>query len=390
MIVAEPSEVSARDLARRRGPRPRGRWRARRRRGVPSGENLANIRRGFGRVAAELLELAAGDVEHPVVAARVPAPDLLRVGEDEQPLAVLRPGVVVDRERLAARARARARRRTRGPGARRSPCRSGRCPSPSGVGGGRLDRRVGLAAVDPARGPELLRLELLLARRCARAARRADRRASWSAARASRRRRAERCRSRRRAIVHRDPPRSGASPASDELLCLQLRRAGGSSRRTPPCRPRPAASRSSRWARGSRARAATGRGRRRAPSGPSPSRGPRRSSRPRGRRRAPCRRRTSSRRGSRRRTGPSSCPGRPAARARPRPSTSGLLLLHEVLDELDDLLRVHVGHEAARHDRRGLGRDDRLDARVPGSRRRCRGPRRSASSRCASSPRARR
>ena len=39
------------------------------------------------------------DVEHPVVTAGVVSPDLLRVGEDEQPLAVRRPRVVLDAKR---------------------------------------------------------------------------------------------------------------------------------------------------------------------------------------------------------------------------------------------------------------------------------------------------
>ncbi len=93
------------------------------------GRELGEHQRRLGRVAAKLAQLSVGGVEHPVVAARVVAPDLARVGEDEQSLAVVRPGVVGDVER-------RRRARGREPGtrddhasARLSRRRSGRCRS---------------------------------------------------------------------------------------------------------------------------------------------------------------------------------------------------------------------------------------------------------------------
>ena len=51
-------------------------------------------------VAAELFEFARGQIEHPVVAAGVGAPDALAVGVDQQPGAVVGEFVAFDGERL--------------------------------------------------------------------------------------------------------------------------------------------------------------------------------------------------------------------------------------------------------------------------------------------------
>ena len=66
------------------------------------GGELREHERGFGLVRAELPELARGDVEDPVVAARVLAPDLARVREDQELLAVGGPGVLLRIQRRLA------------------------------------------------------------------------------------------------------------------------------------------------------------------------------------------------------------------------------------------------------------------------------------------------
>ena len=55
--------------------------------------------RWFGIVAAELLERAALDVQHPVVATALDSPHALAVGVDQEARPIVRPGVVVDFER---------------------------------------------------------------------------------------------------------------------------------------------------------------------------------------------------------------------------------------------------------------------------------------------------
>ena len=126
----------------------------------PVGGELGEHQARFGSIAAELLELAARELQHPVVAAGVLAPDLLRVGEKEQARAVPGPGVVVDLERLAPGGRQARGRHENAAGAGRGVVAHDLLHV--GEGGGRLDRRVGLAAFDPARGPEGPGLVLLL------------------------------------------------------------------------------------------------------------------------------------------------------------------------------------------------------------------------------------
>ena len=60
------------------------------------GEHQARVR----GIAADLEELVAGAIEHPIITAGVGAPHLLAVGVNEHLGAIGRPGVVVDRQRL--------------------------------------------------------------------------------------------------------------------------------------------------------------------------------------------------------------------------------------------------------------------------------------------------
>ncbi len=128
---------------------------------------LGEHQRGGFCVPADLVELPALEVQHPVIAARIPPPDLLRVGEEEQLRAVLRPRVVVDLRRLGFRSglRLRHERRRRDQHA----ARAGRrlvthdvVAALDSIRGGVLDGRIGLAAVEPPGGAEDLRLEFLL------------------------------------------------------------------------------------------------------------------------------------------------------------------------------------------------------------------------------------
>ena len=50
-------------------------------------------------VSAQLVQLAGGPVEHPVVASRVGSPDAFGVGENEQPRSIARERVILDRKR---------------------------------------------------------------------------------------------------------------------------------------------------------------------------------------------------------------------------------------------------------------------------------------------------
>jgi len=64
------------------------------------GRELREHQRRGRRIAAQLLQSPVGRRQHPVVAARVGAPDPLRVGEDQQPLAVVGPSVAIDAQGL--------------------------------------------------------------------------------------------------------------------------------------------------------------------------------------------------------------------------------------------------------------------------------------------------
>ena len=64
----------------------------------PVRRELREHQRRLGRVAADLLQRATRGVEDPVVAARVDAPHLFRVREDEELSAVVRPRIFVDVE----------------------------------------------------------------------------------------------------------------------------------------------------------------------------------------------------------------------------------------------------------------------------------------------------
>src|SRR5262249_14789490 len=63
---------------------------------------LREHQRRLWRAAAELAQGPAAEIEYPVVAPRVLAPHLARIGEHQQPPAVTRPDVVGDLQRRAA------------------------------------------------------------------------------------------------------------------------------------------------------------------------------------------------------------------------------------------------------------------------------------------------
>ena len=67
---------------------------------VAVGAERREHQRGLWRVAAELAEVAGAEVQHPVVAAGVGAPDAARVGVEEHALPVVAEGVVLHRQRL--------------------------------------------------------------------------------------------------------------------------------------------------------------------------------------------------------------------------------------------------------------------------------------------------
>src|SRR4029077_18298039 len=55
---------------------------------------------GLGRISAQLPQLAGGTVEEPVVSAGIGAPYAVSIGEDQDPLVVLRPIEPRDLQRL--------------------------------------------------------------------------------------------------------------------------------------------------------------------------------------------------------------------------------------------------------------------------------------------------
>ena len=65
------------------------------------GRELGELQaRGWG-IAANLEELVAGTIEHPIITAGIGAPHLLAVGVNEHLGAIGRPTVVIHRERLS-------------------------------------------------------------------------------------------------------------------------------------------------------------------------------------------------------------------------------------------------------------------------------------------------
>ena len=113
---------------------------------------------GLGVLAAELPEATGGPVQHPVVAPGVEPPDRLGVGEHQQLAAVGRPGVVLDVERsLGSLGHQLTRRNQDLPAPLLHVVADDVLARPIGRG---LDRGVGRAVVQPARGAERLREEL--------------------------------------------------------------------------------------------------------------------------------------------------------------------------------------------------------------------------------------
>jgi hypothetical protein len=58
---------------------------------------------GRRRVTADPAQRPGGQIEQPIVAERAGAAEARAIGEDQQPLAVRRPGIILDRDRLARR-----------------------------------------------------------------------------------------------------------------------------------------------------------------------------------------------------------------------------------------------------------------------------------------------
>ena len=103
-------------------------------------------------VAAEFLERPAGEIEDPVVAARVRAPHLRRIREDQEFPAVGGPTVLLDVERRRVARRDEARRRDEN----RAQSRFGVVAHEVATGlvvGRSLERRVGDAVGQPGEGP---------------------------------------------------------------------------------------------------------------------------------------------------------------------------------------------------------------------------------------------
>jgi hypothetical protein len=231
------------------------------------GRELREHQGRLRRRSAEAEEPPGVEVEDPVIASCLQPPDLLRVGEEKQMPAVFRPGVVVDRQRLSARGRdetgggdedATLTRRAVVPDdVLRPRCRSRR-----------LHGRERSSLLLPASGAELLRVVVLLREDALELSPEALRKLSGDGRDGQ---------AREESGSEEDRPRGRAARAS--RTCAQEAKSGvhtpdltssfprhaGSSPRRPPFRPGPAASRSSRWVRGSRARAARAPGRTRPP-----------------------------------------------------------------------------------------------------------------------------
>ena len=126
------------------------------------GRKLREHQRRRRAGAAQLLERPAGEIEDPVVAACIGAPDLLRVREDQQPPAIGRPRVLFDVEWRRSAGRHEPRRR-----------HQNRLEAGFGVvahdvpagfpAGGRLEHRIADAIGEPAERGERAAAELLRA-----------------------------------------------------------------------------------------------------------------------------------------------------------------------------------------------------------------------------------
>ena len=118
---------------------------------VPLRRELREHQRRGRPVRAELPQRARGAVEHPVVAARLVAPDALRVREQQQLAGVRRPGVIGDAHAVQLRGRDQ----------HRACAGGGVVAHDVGAARGALHGRVGGAAIDPAGRAEALGHELV-------------------------------------------------------------------------------------------------------------------------------------------------------------------------------------------------------------------------------------